>query len=48
MASIPSSLTDPLKELDGFRVEIDDARERADIILARPPLNLISMPQRDQ
>ncbi|MEM1197968.1 MAG: enoyl-CoA hydratase/isomerase family protein [Pseudomonadota bacterium] len=48
MASFPSSLTDPLKELDGFRVEIDDARERADIILARPPLNVISMPQRDQ
>jgi 2-oxoglutaroyl-CoA hydrolase len=33
---------------DGFRVEIDPARERADIILDRPPLNIISMPERDQ
>ena len=35
-------------EPDGFRIEIDEARERADIILDRPPLNVISMPQRDQ
>lgn len=33
---------------DGFRVEIDPARERADIILDRPPLNVIVMPERDQ
>jgi 2-oxoglutaroyl-CoA hydrolase len=33
---------------DGFRVEIDPARERGDIIFDRPPLNIISMPQRDQ
>ena len=33
---------------DGFRVEIDEARERADIILDRPPLNIIVMPERDQ
>jgi 2-oxoglutaroyl-CoA hydrolase len=37
-----------LKELDGFRVEIDEARERADVVLDRPPFNIISMPQRDQ
>jgi 2-oxoglutaroyl-CoA hydrolase len=37
-----------LTDLDGFRVEIDAARERADIVLARPPMNTISMPQRDQ
>lgn len=36
------------EKLDGFRVELDPARERADIILCRPPLNVISMPQRDQ
>jgi 2-oxoglutaroyl-CoA hydrolase len=46
------SLTHPaqhlLTDLDGFRVEIDPARERADIVLARPPLNIIEMPQRDQ
>ncbi len=34
--------------LNGFRVEIDSAKERADIILDRPPFNLIVMPQRDQ
>jgi 2-oxoglutaroyl-CoA hydrolase len=33
---------------DGFRVEVDPARERADIVLKRPPYNVISMPQRDQ
>jgi 2-oxoglutaroyl-CoA hydrolase len=33
---------------DGFRIEIDAARQRADIILDRPPLNVVSMPQRDQ
>ena len=37
-----------LETLDGFRVEIDPARERADIVLHRPPLNVILMPQRDQ
>jgi 2-oxoglutaroyl-CoA hydrolase len=35
-------------DLDGFRVELDETRERADIILDRPPMNVISMPQRDQ
>ncbi len=33
---------------DGFRVEVDVARERADIVLDRPPLNVVSMPQRNQ
>src|ERR1700751_2451179 len=37
-----------LAGLDGFQVEIDVARERADIVLNRPPLNVVSMPQRDQ
>jgi 2-oxoglutaroyl-CoA hydrolase len=37
-----------LRDLDGFRVETDPARERADVVLARPPMNTISMPQRDQ
>jgi 2-oxoglutaroyl-CoA hydrolase len=41
-------MTDIFADLDGFRVEIDAARERADIVLDRPPLNVISMPQRDQ
>ena len=44
-----TTFTDPrLAELDGFRVEIDAARERADVVLDRPPFNIISMPQRDQ
>src|SRR5437762_10736302 len=34
--------------LDGFRVEVDAARERVDIILDRPPLNVITMNQREQ
>jgi 2-oxoglutaroyl-CoA hydrolase len=45
----PMSFSDPrLAKLDGFRVEIDEARERADVILDRPPFNIVSMPQRDQ
>ena len=44
-----SHFSDPrLAKLDGFRVEIDGARERADIVLDRPPLNVIEMEQRDQ
>ena len=39
---------DPALDGDGFHVEIDPARERADIILDRPPLNVIEMAQRDQ
>jgi 2-oxoglutaroyl-CoA hydrolase len=47
--STPMTFTDPrLATLDGFRVEIDAARERADIVLDRPPFNIVSMPQRDQ
>lgn len=34
--------------LDGFRVEIDAARERADIVLDRAPFNVIEMPTREQ
>lgn len=37
-----------LEIFDGFRVEVDATRERADIILERPPFNIIAMPQRDQ
>jgi 2-oxoglutaroyl-CoA hydrolase len=47
--SAPLSFADPrLGTLSGFRVEIDAARQRADVILDRPPLNVIEMPQRDQ
>jgi 2-oxoglutaroyl-CoA hydrolase len=45
----PLAFPDPrLATLDGFRVEIDPEHERADVVLDRPPLNVISMPQRDQ
>jgi 2-oxoglutaroyl-CoA hydrolase len=45
----PLAFADPrLATLDGFRVEIDPEHERADVVLDRPPLNVISMPQRDQ
>lgn len=37
-----------LDSFDGFRVEVDPARQRADIILNRPPYNIILMDQRDQ
>ena len=47
--STPMTFADArLARLDGFRVEIDPERERADVILDRPPLNVIEMPQRDQ
>jgi 2-oxoglutaroyl-CoA hydrolase len=47
--SDPQTHADPrLQNLDGFRAEIDAGRERADIILARPPMNTIAMSQRDE
>lgn len=43
------TFSDPrLSMLNGFRVEFDPEKQRADIILHRPPLNVIEMPQRDQ
>jgi len=46
---ITMAFTDPrLATLDGFRVEVDADRQRADVILDRPPFNIIHMPQRDQ
>lgn len=35
-------------DLDGFRIEISEADLRADIVLHRPPFNLLSMVQREQ
>ena len=37
-----------LADLDGFRIEVDAANERGDIVLDRAPMNVISMGQRDQ
>jgi 2-oxoglutaroyl-CoA hydrolase len=43
------TFADPrLGTLDGFRVDIDPVRERGDVVLDRPPFNIVSMPQRDQ
>jgi 2-oxoglutaroyl-CoA hydrolase len=43
------TFSDPrLARLNGFRVELITEKERADIVLDRPPLNVIEMPQRDQ
>lgn len=43
------TFSDPrLAELDGFCVTLDAANERADIVLDRPPYNVISMEARDQ
>ena len=36
------------QQKDGFRIEIDPARQRGDIILDRPPFNTVMMPQRDE
>ena len=45
----PMTFNNPrLATLDGFRVELDAEGERADIILDRPPLNVIEMAERDQ
>ena len=33
---------------NGFRVDLNAEKERADIVLDRPPLNVIEMPQREQ
>ncbi|MGE5169637.1 MAG: enoyl-CoA hydratase/isomerase family protein [Rudaea sp.] len=37
-----------LDQPDGFRIEVDATRERADIVLDRPPLNVVGMAERDQ
>lgn len=43
------TFADPrLAKLNGFRVELNGENERADIVLDRPPLNVIEMPQREQ
>ncbi len=34
--------------LDGFRVAFDKAQQRADIVLDRPPFNIITMPEREE
>jgi 2-oxoglutaroyl-CoA hydrolase len=48
-AMTPMTFGDPrLATLNGFKVEFDSEKQRADVVLHRPPLNVIEMPQRDQ
>ena len=43
------TFSDPrLATLNGFKVEFNSEKQRADVVLHRPPLNVIEMPQRDQ
>jgi 2-oxoglutaroyl-CoA hydrolase len=45
----PMTFGDPrLATLNGFKVEFNSEKQRADVVLHRPPLNVIEMPQRDQ
>ena len=45
----PMAFNDPrLATLNGFKVEVSAEKQRADVILHRPPLNVIEMAQRDQ
>ena len=48
-------MSDPLPLLpvfpdsfDGFRLELDPERQRADVILDRPPLNIVTMAEREE
>ena len=43
--ALPTNLAD---KPDGFRIALDTSHERADIVLERPPLNVVTMPQREQ
>lgn len=48
MEEFKSTVADIVANIEGFQVTIDPERERADIVLHRPPLNIVRMPQRDQ
>jgi len=45
----PPPLVPALPEsFDGFRLELDPERQRADVILDRPPLNIVTMAEREE
>jgi 2-oxoglutaroyl-CoA hydrolase len=48
MSQLIHSAQTLLKDLDGFSVIVDAARQRADVVLERGPFNIITMAQRDQ
>jgi 2-oxoglutaroyl-CoA hydrolase len=48
MTQLKHPAQDLLADLEGFRVEIDTERQRADIVLSNGQFNIISMAQREQ
>jgi 2-oxoglutaroyl-CoA hydrolase len=48
MTQLKHPAHDLLENLDGFRVDIDAERQRADIVLSNGQFNIISMQQREQ
>jgi len=46
--SMTSYHAELLSNLDGFRVQVDADRERADVVLDRPPFNVVTMREREQ
>jgi len=48
MTQLKHPAHDLLANLDGFRVEVDAERQRADIVLSNGQFNIISMQQREQ
>jgi 2-oxoglutaroyl-CoA hydrolase len=47
--SDPPRLVPRLPEsFEGFRLELDPERQRADVILDRPPLNIVTMAEREE
>ena len=41
-------MSDIIEKFDGFRVEINKEKRRGDIVLSRPPLNVIQYSQRNK
>ena len=48
MTQLKHPAHDLLENLDGFRVDVDAERQRADIVLSNGQFNIISMRQREQ
>jgi 2-oxoglutaroyl-CoA hydrolase len=48
MTQLKHPAHDLLEQLDGFRVDVDAGRQRADIVLSNGQFNIISMRQREQ
>ena len=46
--SLSGTIAELFNSFDGFRVDINEAAERADIVLDRPPMNIVTMTQREQ